>query len=143
GIFRCDHRIIGWQTPALAIVLGRQAVKTEMALQRLEAAAILQADHVIGLNRFVDWDGGLGARRRRPFLSFTCLTYARPCGDGSSDCTNHILHVGWFNFVICYISDKHLGRKSREIGAILHSNSSSSCVTGTISRNIEAAYTSR
>lgn len=51
GIIWRDHRVVGIQTPFLAILLGRHVVLgTQMPLQRFEFLAVFEADNVLGGN---------------------------------------------------------------------------------------------
>ena len=50
-----DHRIIVWQTPLRAVLVGREVVsRTEVALQRLELPPVLKADDVVVADRLLD-----------------------------------------------------------------------------------------
>src|ERR1700761_1065712 len=69
GVVRRDQRIVGRQTPTLAILLGREIVgRLEMPLEHLQLLAILETDQIVGMDRLLDRNGRLrplGRGRRR------------------------------------------------------------------------------
>jgi len=61
GIARRDHRVVGRQAPALAVVVRRHVVGAfQMPLEHLQLPAILEADDVVGHHRPLDRHRGLG-----------------------------------------------------------------------------------
>ena len=65
-VVRRDHRIVDRQPPFLAVLLRRHVVLgAQMALQRLEAFAVLQADQIFGCHRLLYRHRGLGRLERR------------------------------------------------------------------------------
>src|ERR1700722_9664197 len=59
-VVRRHHRIVGRQIPLLAVGLGRHVVlRAQVALERLELLAVLQAHDMVGRDRALDRHGGL------------------------------------------------------------------------------------
>src|SRR4051812_6409176 len=61
------HGIVARQAPFLAILLGRQIVaRAQVALERLEFLAVLEADDVVGGDRLLDRDRSRGLAGHGP-----------------------------------------------------------------------------
>ena len=57
-VVRRDHRVMAWEIPFGAVFVRRHAVlRPEVALQRPQLPAILQADQVVREHRFLNFDG--------------------------------------------------------------------------------------
>ena len=66
-VARRDHRVIGTKAPFRPVLLGGEAARREMALERAVLPSILEADNMVGPDRLVDghWRRQLFLRRGR------------------------------------------------------------------------------
>ncbi len=112
GVGRGDHRVVVRQAPLLTVLVGGQAARRQMALERLVGLTILKADDVVRGNRLADWNrrcGLLCCRHQR----YSQLHQSR------MSCRYEVRQLGRRNVVLRDVGTNDVGGETDEIGILL------------------------